>query len=175
MIVNTIFCGNYQQGINTAWKNGAVMTGGKYMAIDHNRHVVHIDTPYDDVIIKLNSKLNRTYIGYGRMGASKMEMQAAQDNNAMKMKEAIAVKRAVSKSSRLYKNSSWDLVDAVENEEVVVSELAIEDLPSELKDKSEQEIDIYIKEKKSERQHIQKEIQELNAKREAFIAKNQKS
>ena len=81
-----------------------------------------------------------------------MEMQAAQDNNAMKMKEAIAVKRAVSKSSRLYKNSSWDLVDAVENEEVVVSELAIEDLPSELKDKSEQEIDIYIKEKKSERQ-----------------------
>ncbi|MCK5443500.1 MAG: VWA domain-containing protein [Maribacter sp.] len=174
VIVNTIFCGNYQQGINTAWKNGAIMTGGKYMAIDHNRHVVHIDTPYDDVIIKLNSKLNRTYIGYGRMGASKMEMQAAQDNNAMKMKEAIAVKRAVSKSSRLYKNSSWDLVDAVENEEVVVSELTIEDLPSELKDKSEQEIDIYIKEKKSERQHIQKEIQELNAKREAFIAKNQK-
>ncbi len=174
VIVNTIFCGNYQQGINTAWKNGAIMTGGEYMAIDHNRHVVHIDTPYDHLIIKLNSKLNRTYIGYGRMGASRMEMQAAQDNNAMKMEEAIAVKRAVSKSSRLYKNFSWDLVDAVENEEIVVSELAKEDLPPELKEKSEQEINIYIKEKKSERQHIQKEIQELNTKREAFIAKNQK-
>ena len=112
VIVNTIFCGAYEQGINTGWKNGAQLTGGEYMAIDHNRKVVHIATPYDDVIIKLNSRLNKTYTSYGALGAAKIQQQSAQDSNAMEMEEAVAVKRAVSKSSRLYTNSSWDLVDA---------------------------------------------------------------
>ena len=123
VIVNTIFCGDYHQGINTDWKRGAIMTGGEYMAINHNRHVVHIDTPYDDIIIKLNSKLNRTYIGYGARGASKMELQSAQDDNAMEMEEAVAIKRAVSKSSRLYQNSSWDLVDAYENKDFDIAKI----------------------------------------------------
>ncbi len=174
IIVNTIFCGNYEQGINTQWKMGATLTGGEYMAIDHNRHVVHIDTPYDDIIIKLNSKLNKTYISYGRQGAAKSRMQLAQDSNAAEMEEGVAVKRAVSKSSRLYNNSSWDLVDASADKDFDVSEIRQEELPEELRGKSDSEIKSYISEKKSERAKIQKEIQELNTKREAYIAKHQK-
>lgn len=174
IVVNTIFCGNYEQGVNTEWKKGATLTGGEYMAIDHNRHVVHIDTPYDDIIIKLNSKLNKTYVSYGRLGVEKSRKQIAQDANAAEMEEGVAVKRAVSKSSRLYKNSSWDLVDAVEDEIVEISEIAVEELPAELKGKSDSEIATYIEGKKSERAKIQKEIAEMNIKREAYIAKNQK-
>ncbi|SNZ01013.1 VWA domain-containing protein [Flagellimonas pacifica] len=174
VIVNTIFCGNYEQGISTSWKNGATLTGGEYMAIDHNRQVVHIETPYDDVIIKLNSQLNKTYISYGALGREKKAKQSMQDSNAQEMAAAVAVKRTVSKGSRLYKNSTWDLVDAVEDNEEVLEELEVEDLPSELKEKSEGEIKKYLKEKKTEREKIQKQIQELNKKREAFIAKNQK-
>ena len=174
VVVNTIFCGNYEQGINTYWKNGATLTGGEYIAIDHNRKVVHIDTPYDEVIIKLNSKLNKTYISYGSLGASKMRSQRTQDSNAMEMEEGVAVKRAVSKSSSLYKNSKWDLVDAVEDDVVAISEISEKDLPIELKGKSEKEMETYIAGKKSERSRIQKEIQEANKKREAYIAKNQK-
>ncbi|MGX1928789.1 vWA domain-containing protein [Flagellimonas sp. 2504JD4-2] len=174
VIVNTIFCGNYNQGISTKWKNGATMTGGEYMAIDHNRQVVHIDTPYDDIIIKLNGQLNGTYISYGSLGRQKKAVQAMQDSNAVELEEAVAVKRAVSKSSRLYKNSGWDLVDAVEDDEEVVSKLKEEDLPAELKGKSKTEIKAYIASKKIEREKIQKQIQELNQKREAYIAKNQK-
>ncbi|MFS4493368.1 vWA domain-containing protein [Maribacter sp. 2308TA10-17] len=174
VVVNTIFCGNYEQGINTDWKNGAKLTGGEYIAIDHNRQVVHIDTPYDEVIIKLNSKLNKTYISYGALGQSKMKNQYAQDTNAMAMEEAVAVKRAVSKSSRLYSNSSWDLVDASDDKDFDVSKLKKDELPKELQGKAAGAITEYIDEKKSERTKIQKEIQELNAKREAFIAKNQK-
>jgi len=174
VIINTIFCGDYQQGINTDWKRGATMTGGEYMAIDHNRHVVHINTPYDDVIIKLNSKLNSTYIGYGARGVSKMEMQSVQDENAMEMEEAVAVKRAVSKSSRLYQNSSWDLVDASDDKDFDVAKIKKDQLPEELKHKSTAQIEKIIEVKKVERNQIQKEIQELNAKRETYIAKNQK-
>lgn len=175
IVVNTIFCGNYEQGINTNWKAGATLTGGEYMAIDHNRHVVHIDTPYDDVIIKLNSRLNRTYISYGAQGAAKMEKQSVQDANALEMEEAVAVKRAVSKSSRLYKNSSWDLVDASEDSDFDVSKIKKDQLPKELQGKSAGAIDAFIKEKKTERSKIQKEIQEANAKRQAYISKKQKN
>nr|WP_313809687.1 hypothetical protein [Allomuricauda sp.] len=74
----------------------------------------------------------------------------------------------------MYKNSSWDLVDAVEDEEVEISELSEKDLPQELKGKSDKEIEDFIEAKKEERNRIQKEIQELNKKREVYIAKNQK-
>lgn len=170
VIVNTIFCGDYNQGIGSKWKNGAELTGGDYMAIDHNRQVVHIASPYDDVIIQLNSKLNKTYIRYGRLGAPKMAAQEIQDSNAYELNEGAALKRAVSKSSRLYKNSSWDLVDATDNKEFEVSKLRKEDLPAELKGKKDNEIKKYIALKKAERVKIQSEIQELNKKRKAYIA-----
>lgn len=174
VVVNTIFCGNYELGISTQWKKGAVLTGGEYMAIDHNRQVVHIDTPYDDIIIKLNSKLNSTYISYGSLGYAKKELQSVQDSNAAELEEAVAVQRAVSKSSRLYKNAQWDLVDAAETDEAVLSRLKEADLPQELRGKSKSEIKAYIAEKKTERENIQKQIQELNAKREVYISENQK-
>jgi len=174
VIVNTIFCGNYDQGISTMWKKGAMLTGGEYMAIDHNRQVVHINTPYDDIIIQLNSKLNNTYISYGSIGRQKKELQSIQDSNAAALEEVVAVKRAVSKSSRLYKNSQWDLVDAAEDDESIISELKDKELPEELQGKSENEIKAYINKKKAERQEIQKKIQELNAKREVYIAEHQK-
>ena len=74
----------------------------------------------------------------------------------------------------MYKNSQWDLVDAAEEDESVISELKDQDLPQELQGKSKSEIKAYIKEKKMEREQIQKQIQELNAKREAYIAEHQK-
>ncbi len=174
VVVNTIFCGNYDQGVNTDWKNGAILTGGEYMAINHNRKVVHIKTPYDKVIIELNSKLNKTYVSYGSLGSSKMRKQKAQDTNAMEMEESVAVKRAVSKSSHMYMNSSWDLVDASDDKDFDISKIKEDELPQELQGKTVGVIMDYIEEKKSERSKIQSEIQELNRKREAYITENQK-
>ena len=174
VIINTIFCGNYKQGVGSKWKNGAELTGGEYIAIDHNRQVVHVATPYDEIIIKLNSKLNNTYIGYGSTGRKKIAVQETQDFNASQLNESVALKRAVSKSSRLYKNSSWDLVDATDDKEFEVSKLKKEDLPTELKGKTNHQIEKYIAVKKAERVRIQKEIQELNKKRELYITKNKK-
>lgn len=174
IVVNTIFCGSYNQGVSTDWKNGASLTGGEYIAINHNKQIVHIDTPYDDAIIKLNSKLNKTYVSYGKLGASKKQKQAVQDTNAMELEEAVVVKRAVSKSSRLYKNATWDLVDAADDTDFEISKIKKEDLPKELKNKSNTEIKTYINEKKVERKKIQKEITALNKKRETYITKNKK-
>jgi len=174
VIINTIFCGKYEQGIATSWKKGAVLSGGEYIAIDHNKQVVQISTPYDDVIIKLNGRLNQTYISYGTQGYIRKEKQYAQDTNAMEMEEGIAVKRAVSKSSRMYNNATWDLVDASEDKDFDVNKISTAQLPKELKGKSSKEIEAYITVKKEERKQIQKEILALNTKRKAYITKHQK-
>lgn len=175
VIVNTIFCGDFSQGINSRWKDGAEMGGGEYMAIDHHHQAIHVATPYDDIIIRLNGRLNGTYISYGPQGAGKYELQAAQDANAMEMEASVAVKRAVSKSSRLYSNPGWDLVDAAAQPGFSVSAVKEEELPADLRNKSAKELESYIARKQEERLSLQKEIQEVNAKREAFIREAQKT
>lgn len=175
VIVNTIFCGGYTEGINGRWKDGADRGGGEYMAIDHNRQVVHIVTPYDDLILQLNTRLNGTYISYGSRGAGKQRQQAAQDANAMELEPAVAVERTVSKSSALYSNPSWDLVDAAAQPGFKLSGIDKEQLPSELRNKSEKEIRAYIASKKEEREALNREIHSLQAKRETFLAREQAS
>lgn len=173
VVINTIFCGNYAQGISTKWKDGAQLSGGDYMAIDHNAEQIYVATPYDKIIIELNSKLNNTYVAYGATGTTRLDKQRLQDNNAYEMEAEVAVSRAVSKSSKLYKNSSWDLVDAVEEDADAIEEIAPEALPAPLKGKSKKEIKAYVSQKKSERAKIQAEIQKTNAKREAYLAQHQ--
>ena len=68
VIVNTIFCGNYNQGISGMWQDGANLGRGDYMTINQNKKVIHIITPYDTDIIILNKQLNETYIYFGDKG-----------------------------------------------------------------------------------------------------------
>ena len=173
--VNTIFCGDYNQGISGYWKAGADLTHGDYMAINHNQATVHIASPYDDEILKLNKKLNTTYVAYGKTGRAKMELQAEQDTNAMNYNKANAVSRTVSKSSRLYKNSSWDLVDAEKEAHFSYEDLKESQLPDDLKGKSKTEIKTYVENKRKEREALQNSIAELNNKRRDYIAKESKN
>lgn len=172
--INTIFCGNYSNGISGMWKDGADLGGGDYLTINQDKKVVHIVTPYDDEIIILNKRLNKTYIYYGVQGYSSFAKQKKQDDNAYEMEEVVAVKRAVSKSSRLYDNSNWDLVDADKKKKVDYSKIKKNKLPKELQNKSEAEIKTYVKKQAKERAAIQKKIKELDTKRRSFIAKKQK-
>ena len=172
--VNTIFCGDYNQGVSTYWKEGADLTYGNYMAINHNQATVHVASPYDDKILELNEKLNKTYVAYGKSGRAKMKMQAEQDSNAMSYNKANAVSRTVSKSSRLYKNSSWDLVDAEKDANFSYDVLDEKQLPKEFKGKSKSEIKSYVEKKRREREKLQNEIATLNLTRRDYLAKQNK-
>lgn len=174
VIINTIFCGNYSNGVSGKWKDGADLSGGDYMTINQDKKMVHIATPYDNEIIILNKKLNKTYIYYGNKGYSKFESQKKQDDNAETLDEVVIVKRAISKSSRMYNNSSWDLVDADKKQKIDYKKIEKKKLPKELQNKSEKEIKAYVKIKAEKRVEIQKKIKELDKRRRIFIAKKQK-
>jgi von Willebrand factor type A domain len=172
VVVNTIFCGPFDEGMRTSWKDGADITSGTYMSIEQNRRTVYITTPYDERISALNEKLNNTYVYYGASGATKKEMQATQDSNAETYGQANKVERAVSKSSHAYRNSSWDLVDAAKENEEIIAKAKDDELPQEMKGMSVPQRETYVKQKAEERARIQSEIQTLNKKRQEYIVAN---
>ncbi|HAF29420.1 MAG TPA: hypothetical protein DCG75_10275 [Bacteroidales bacterium] len=173
IVVNTIFCGDFNEGVRTNWKKGAEITGGEYMSINQDCRTVYVSSPYDDRISELNSKLNDTYVSYGKTGYEKKQNQAAQDANATSIDKVNAVKRSVSKASHVYKNESWDLVDAAEQEDFEIAKVKEEELPAVMKGMNDDEKVKYVETKKKEREKIQKEIIELNTKREEYVKKQQ--
>jgi len=172
--INTIFCGSYQEGIQTMWKQGAQLADGEYMNINHNQTTVYIETPYDKRINELNQKLNETYIPYGTEGKIKKENQTKQDFNANSYSSANAASRASFKSSKKYKADSWDLVDAYEKDKEIIKNIQVESLSDSLQTLSKKELEVKIKLIRGQRSSIQNEIQELNSKRLIHIEKNSK-
>ncbi|EMI17622.1 secreted protein containing von Willebrand factor, type A domain protein, partial [Rhodopirellula maiorica SM1] len=108
IVVNTIHCGDYQQGINGKWKDGADIAEGEYLNINQDERVVHIKAPQDKIIIKLNNELNQTYLWYG----SKNKREAYAENQVVQDANASGIgglsSRAATKSSSLYRNVGRD-------------------------------------------------------------------
>ena len=147
------------------------------MSIDANQQVVHIVAPQDARIAELNARLNRTYVPYGDAGAASADRQMQQDALSSGISAGLLAKRARSKVSAFYDNSSWDLVDALEEGKVDAEALAqIDDakLPEPMLGMSAQEKLGYVQAQKTERDRIKREISELSESRAAYVAENQR-
>lgn len=173
--VNTIYCGDYQQGIKEFWYDGSQLGKGEYSNINPNIVVKQYDTPYDQRIRAYNDSLNRTYYGYGVKGKSKKSSQELEDKNAVTQSAAAFTERAVVKSKAVYNNASWDVVDACKSDATLVLKIKEEDLPKELKGKNDAEKMSFIAENQTKREKYQIQIQELNSEREKHIAELRKN
>lgn len=169
VVVNTIFCGDYREGVNTNWLDGSRLGDGKYFCINSDERVVYIQTPYDACIDGLNIQLNNTYIGYGSHYEVHKSNQLQQDINAESISKANKTDRAVSKSSKVYNNASWDLVDKAEEDKTILSKVKDSELPEELRRLDKSKRAEYIDQKSKERKAIQDEISRLAVKREKYI------
>ena len=169
--VNTIFCGDYQEGIYTNWKDGAEKGMGRYMNINSDYAERYIYAPQDDRIEELNRMLNDTYLGYGKAGRAKKEMQAMQDSNASELSMGSFLERAKVKSSASYSNSSWDIADAYAEGEIELEKMDKDDLPPEMAVLEDEEREEFVEELIKKRKKIQAEIAELSVEREEYIKK----
>jgi hypothetical protein len=169
VVVNTVFCGAEDLGALTGWSDAARLGGGRYSSIDHNHVRQYIAAPQDEEIASLGGELNETYVYYGAQGRSGYENLVAQDGNAEGSGMGSVVTRSVSKSSKHYRNGSWDLVDALEGGEVELGKIDKSSLPLALRDKGEAEIEAHIEQKKTRRAQIQARLAELAAEREAWL------
>jgi hypothetical protein len=170
IIINTIYCGSYDEGVQTNWKDGADLADGSYMNIDQNQEVVHIDTPFDDELVQLGQKLNETYIAYGYEGDELKQRQEEQDANASNISPSVMVERSITKGSGQYKNESWDLIDAKKQGSVDLENIPKDQLPKEMQNMTGEERKAYVEKKSKEREKFQQRITELDKQRRDYIA-----
>lgn len=173
VLVHPILCSTGDSGDLASWNAAADLANTDLKIIDHTRVVQIPKTPYDDRIARLGTDLNKTYIGYGESGRAKMARQEAQDANMAAVSAPAAAERSVTKAGGSYSNADWDVVDRAK-EEGGVANLKDEELPSEMRGMSVKEREAYVAKKAAERAQIQKEINELSAKRQAYIEQKQK-
>jgi len=175
IIINTIHCGSHSAGVSGSWNDGAEVGGGKFMIIDQDSQVQHIDAPQDKRISELGTKLNETYIGYGSLRQEGAAKQEKADHDAVANEAAGShLQRAVCKSSANYSNASWDLVDAIKGKQVDLTKLEKKELPAELQGLTQEQLKAKVDEASKKRASIQQEIQQLNQQREAHVADEMK-
>ncbi|MCX7031038.1 MAG: VWA domain-containing protein, partial [Spirochaetes bacterium] len=169
IIVNTIFCGGYDEGVETFWKDGAIRAEGRYLSIDQDAAVEDIVTPFDADIIRLGEELNGTYVAYGREGEASKERQVAQDENAAAMGAGTSVQRSVAKAQEAYANERWDLADAVQGGSVKIASMKDDELPVEMRKMSPAEREKYVDGLIARRADVQRQINDFNEQRRAYV------
>lgn len=175
VIVNTIYCGDRMQGIREHWNLSSECGNGSFSVINQNEIIEDIPTPYDSSIIALNDKLNGTYISYGASGYEQKQMQESVDKMNYEANKSSAIKRATVKSNaKLYRNNSWDLVDAFADDEKFIDKLDRKTLPDSLQKKNVAELKKIVLAKKEQRSQLQNQIESISKKREDFISAERK-
>ena len=168
--VNTIHAGSYDQGVSSGWQQAALLAGGDYMSIDHNHQIAHIVAPQDKKIAELNARLNQTYIPFGNDGEAKAKRQQTQDRESSGISLGLLAQRAKSKISAMYKNSSWDLVDALAEGKADLDELDEAELPAAMRAMDAVGKKNYVVEKTRQRKEITALIKAETESRDDFVA-----
>ena len=150
------------------------MAEGKYAAIDQSGGVANINSPYDAELARLSGELNKTYVAYGASGTTNLAVQSEHDAVSKEAAPSSAAERAATKASPLYKNESWDLVDAVREDEKKLDKLNAADMPKEIQGLSRAKQKEYLVEKQRERSQIQQKIQDVTKKRDSYVEDEKK-
>ncbi len=178
IIVNTIHCGSYQDGVRGKWQVGAELGAGKFLNINQDRKVVHVKAPQDKIIIELNRELNDTYLWYGSKQEQERfcENQKLQDDNALRQSGGAGFSkgRAQTKASSLYDNFGRDLVDTLKQDKEILKRLKEDHLPEKLQKLNVKERAAYIEQMAKKRALIQEKIVQNSKARDEYIAKNRK-
>ena len=176
VVVNTIHCGNNRMGVEGKWQDGAKLAEGDFFNIDQDRKVVHIDCPQDEIILRLNTELNRTYLWYGSREQREgyRANQLRQDSNAESLGLGIAVGRATAKSGAAYQNRNRCLVDTYSDDPNILKKVKEEELPEELRALPADQREKFVKDKLADRNNLRTKIAQASKERSDYLAEQRK-
>lgn len=170
IIVNAIYCGKFDYEIATpTWREFARLADGQYMEIAADGGAVVVATPYDKELSDLNTKLNSTYVAFGRRGAAGAANQVASDTVAATLAPAVLAERTAAKATTQYSNAHWDLVDASKDKKFDVNNLKEDELPAEMQKLDAKRRQKFVEQKAKERADVQRSIKDVSAKRDAYV------
>lgn len=170
VIVNTIYCGSRSRGVDERWDLGNKCGNGSYTYINHNLKLEDVPTPFDSTLLVLNDQLNNTYIPYGRRGAGAYAQQAEVDKLNFGMSRKVAALRVMVKSQpKLYHNSDWDLVDAVQRDSSLLTRVERSTLPDSLQQVSIPQLRQVVLDRKLQRAQLRQQISAVQQQRDFFL------
>lgn len=173
IFINTIHCGDETTGRNQHWADAARIGKGEYFWINANRVQAFVPSPYDDIIDKYNDSLNDTYWGYGNGGSNYKSMQMSGDavnKSANKKAYYERVKNKTKKHVYEKNTAKWDLTSKVQTDTAILKELKDEQLPEQLKGKSQSEKKEIIVVNQLARDSFTKKIEYFSNLRDTFVS-----
>jgi Mg-chelatase subunit ChlD len=175
IIVNAVQAGDMQE-TQEIWKDIAQRGQGRYMAIPQDGgEVVVIVTPYDDDIRHMQGELDRSVVPFGERDVqqevvTKMaERQAAPSSTQVENSKYYA-----KRSKKEVVTGGGDLIADVRNGAVKLDAVPEKELPDNLKSMSTAERKVWVDEKLAARTELEKKMESLITKRDAFVLDAQK-
>lgn len=169
IMVNAIYCGAPGDPDAESWRQVARLADGQFAAIDQGLGALAIATPFDASLATLSTELNDTYLAYGTQGAWGLNNQVVQDSNVAGLNSEAAATRAHCKANGLYNCASWDLVDAVRLQTVVLADVKTEDLPEVMQSMTLEQRGEHIAAMQEKRSAVQAKVNDLAAQRSVFV------
>jgi len=166
--VETIQCGGDPRTARV-WQEIAGLGGGHYAQIDASGGMPVQVTPVDADLARLNRELISTVVAGGTPQERAKTGEALAARAAMPAAAAAEAASYYSKAESLASNDLVALPEPAQREQAK-GLVGRADAPRELRGKSEEEVVAHLKEQKVRREKLQKEIDELQKKRDGYLA-----
>ena len=167
LIINTVQCGGMTE-TTPIWQEIAKLSEGSYVAIAQSGNMAVVSTPMDDDLAKLNKRMGATLIPYGD-ATVRREVGAKQAFAESAPAAAAADRLSYNARTRKSVQGSGELLDALANNQIKLEAIDKKNLPAEFQKLTREEMDARIAKARTERASVQKEIDEVSKKRDAYI------
>ena len=173
IVINTVQCG---QATDTtpAWQRIARLGGGDYFQVEQTGGALAVASPYDKELAELSAELDKTRLYYGsadQRAAKQRKLEAADKLHAGASLESRARRAAfnASESGKSNQFGELELVEDVAGGRVDLSDLDADELPAPLVGMEPAKQQALIEETTQRRNELRDEIQDLTAKRDAYL------
>ena len=171
IVINTVRCGT-DESTRMAWLDIANRAGGEFSSVEQSGGMVETATPYDGELARLNRALTETAVPYG--SADKRARVLSKAKHSLEAPAAAQAERAgwfglMGSRGRNAAVSEGDLLDDVANKRVDLNRVEGSELPEDLQGLPATERQAALEKKNSERSAILGQINDMSAKRDAYL------
>jgi hypothetical protein len=177
--INCIQCGA-QPETERVWRDIAMKAEGRYFRVEQSGGAILAGTPFDADLARLARELDGTRVFYGEAQSLARAREKTRTADAVYEGATVVAQaqRAVFNTSaagaRNFTGDAKELVNDLGHNRAKLSEIKEAELPEELRKLQPAEREAFVKAKQAQRQAIQKQIDELAAKRQAHLVEEMK-
>ncbi len=174
IIVNTIQAGQNPYMVK-AWDKIAELGQGDTFQVGHGGSAIAIKTPFDDAIVAASKNYEDTRVYYGRAEEQRVQLEknhmvgSKMKKSASTSSMARRAKFNVSKGGEKNFAAGKELLQAMENDELVLADIPESELPMEMRDMKIEQKEAFVAAKSKQRKDSKTKLKALSKKRDAYI------